>query len=232
MPDAGAGERILVIEDDPTIGMGLELNLTAEGFRVSVVRDGGKGLREALGRPPDLLILDLMLPTVDGFEILSRLRQAGCEVPVIILSARGEEQDKLHGFGLGADDYVTKPFSLNELLARVDARLRRVRDKRPVSEELRFGEIRFDLAARRVCRGAEEVLLTGREVALLSYLVEHRGRVHSRERLLGEVWGMDYEGTERTVDNFIRSLRVKLEVDPSHPRHLITVRGAGYRFDP
>jgi DNA-binding response OmpR family regulator len=222
------GELVLIIEDDTTLAMGLELNLTAEGYRVTTARDGAEGLKLALEQRPDLVLLDLMLPGMDGFELLRELRRTGREMPVIIVSARGEERDKLEGFGLGADDYLTKPFSLKELLARVDARFRR---RRRAPSLLQFGGIRVDQQRRQVFLRDEEVSLTNREYDLLAYLVTHRGRVHSRERLLTEVWGLDYDGTERTVDNFVRNLRVKLEADPSQPRHILTVRGVGYRFE-
>jgi len=229
-----AGERgtVLVVEDDRALAVGLDLNLTAEGFEVLVARDGDTGLRLALEADPDLIVLDLMLPGLDGVSLLSDLRGRGRQVPVIILSARGEETDKVDGLSIGADDYVTKPFGLRELLARVHAALRRSRLVREAGREVCFSDVAVDLGARVVRKGWREVQLTAREFELLAYLVEHPGRVHPRGRLLAAAWGFDYEGTERTVDNFVRSLRVKLEDDPKEPRHLVTVRGVGYRFEP
>ncbi len=223
--------RVLIIEDNETLLMGLELNLKAEGFEVLTTKDGAMGLRLSLEEHPDLIILDLMLPGLNGFEILSQLRRRERRLPVIILSARGEEQDKLEGFGLGADDYVTKPFSLKELIARVHARLRLTGAPGVEVNLIRFSTFDVDFDSRRIYRAGEEIKLTAREYDLLEYLIHRPGRVHSRERLLLSIWGYDYEGTERTVDNFIRSLRVKLEDDAANPRHLVTVRGTGYRFE-
>ena len=221
--------RILVVEDDETLVLGLELNLQAEGFSVEIATDGRDGLSRALSGRADLLILDLMLPGIDGYRILREMREAGVEIPIIVLTARSQLEDKLRGFGLGADDYVTKPFRLEELVARVNAALRRGKSRATRVE--RFGEIEMDMGARLVSRAGEVVTMTSREFDLLAYLYERAARVHSRERLLHAVWGEDYEGTERTVDNFIRSLRKKLEDDPAHPRYLVTVRGTGYRFE-
>ena len=221
--------RILVIEDDETLALGLELNLQAEGYEVQLARDGQLGLELARDTAPDLLILDLMLPDLGGFEILSRLRGEGKLMPVIILTARAELSDKLTGFRRGADDYVTKPFSLEELVARVRAALGRPHGDH--SQRVSFGEVDIDLAARRVLRAGEEVTLTAKEFDLLATLVRRAGRVQPRDTLLSAVWGDDYDGTARTVDNFIRSLRSKLEPDPANPRYLVTVRGLGYRFD-
>ncbi len=220
--------RILVIEDDQTLVLGLKLNLEAEGFSVIFALDGATGLRFALEHRPELVLLDLTLPELGGFEVLSRLRERGLTMPVIVLSARRELRDKLGGFELGATDYVTKPFSVEELVARIRAALGRTKP----SPRLAAGRLELDLTARRLTRGGAEVVLTAREFDLLAYLAARPGRVHPRERLLSAAWGDDYEGTTRTVDNFVRSLRVKLEDDPANPRHLITVRGAGYRFDP
>jgi DNA-binding response OmpR family regulator len=222
---------ILLVEDDPTLAMGLELNLASEGYRVLVARDGHSGLREALEQQPDLILLDLMLPGLDGFEVLARIREQGRHMPVVLLTARGEMDDKVRGLGVGADDYVTKPFSMRELSARIHAALRRARLVSKAGRRVRFGDVEVDLDARRVLRAEREVALTAREFDLLAWLAEHHGRVQPRERLLAAVWRIDYEGTERTIDNFIRSLRVKLEVDPKNPRHIVTVRGAGYRLD-
>lgn len=222
---------ILVVEDDRSLALGLQLNLEAEGYRVLLARDGADGLRQALASVPDLIVLDRMLPRMDGLDLLAELREQGHEMPVIIVSARGEVHDKLDGLGLGADDYVTKPFSVAELTARIQAALRRSRRSARAVTLLRCGAIELDLEGRQVRRAGREVVLTAKEFDLLAYLARHPRRVHSRDQLLVAVWGDDYEGTARTVDNFVRSLRVKLERDPGRPDYLVTVRGAGYRFD-
>jgi DNA-binding response OmpR family regulator len=173
-----------------------------------------------------------MLPGLDGLSVLAELRERDREMPVIILSARAEEYDKVTGLGVGADDYMTKPFSLAELVARINAALRRKRQAEANGRWLRFAAIAIDSVSRRVLLEGKEVALTAREFDLLVHLASHPGRAHRREELLHAVWGYQYEGTVRTVDNFMRSLRAKLEADPSAPRHLITVHGVGYRFEP
>ena len=234
-PPTGASRQataplVLVVEDDPTLVMGLQLNLRAEGFRVLAARDGETGLRLAMDGAPDVIVLDLGLPGLDGLEVLAELRRRERQTPVIVLSARSSLDDKVRGLSVGADVYLTKPFSVRELTARIRAALRRVAVARG-PRRVRFGEVRGDLEAQAVHRGETEVALTPREYALLAFLVERPGRTFTRERLLDAVWGMDYDGTGRTVDNFVHALRGKLEDDPATPRHLITVRGAGYRFD-
>lgn len=226
---SGVAERVLLIEDDPSILRGLELNLGIEGFEVRTAETGARGLKLALEWRPDLVVLDIMLPELDGYEVCRRLRAAGARVPVIILSAKGAEMDKVMGLDLGADDFVTKPFSLHELLARVKAQLRRARTPGGASEIVRFGLIEADFARGEVKRDGAVVELTAREIRLLQYLVSREGRVVTRQMILDAVWGEDYFGTERTVDNFITRLRQKL--DPGEePAHLLTVRGMGYRF--
>jgi DNA-binding response OmpR family regulator len=231
MSDPESAPHILVVEDDATLALGLEINLRAEGFRVSLARDGVKGLRLARDGGHQLVVLDLMLPGEDGFSILTKLRAEGNDVPVLVLTARSELEDKVKGLSAGADDYLTKPFQLEELTARVEALLRRFHWIRRRQNQLRLGDVVVDLEARTVARAAAPVDLTQREFGLLEQLLRNPGRTYSRAQLLGAVWGRDYEGTERTVDNFVRSLRVKLERDPSAPRHIVTVRGAGYRYD-
>ena len=225
---------VLVVEDDRALSSGLAHNLRYEGYRVLLAEDGATGLQLACDERPDLVILDLMLPEMSGWEVLEALRQAEIFTPVIILSARGTEPDKVRGLRLGADDYVAKPFGLKELLARVEAALRRSRRERGHLEEevLAFGSVRILPGRREVSRAGRALRLTTRELDLLLWLVRHPGRAFDREQLLRHVWGFDYEGTERTVDNFIRQLRAKLEEDPASPRHLVTVHGVGYRFDP
>lgn len=219
---------IVVVEDDPAIATGLAMNLRYEGHEVRVATDGESGLNEALSPGVSLVILDVMLPKMNGFEVLRELRQRNPRLPVLMLTAKGAEHDKVMGLDLGADDYVTKPFSLNELLARVKARLRSAAHSRVLS----FGDVEIDPDARIVRRNGEVIPLTAQEYRLAMAFVESQGRVLSRERLLDLAWGLGYEGTARTVDTFVRQLRVKLEADPDNPRHFLTVRGMGYRFEP
>jgi DNA-binding response OmpR family regulator len=220
--------RIVIVEDDKAIATGLAMNLRYEGHEVRVAHDGASGLAAALEPGMALVVLDVMLPGLNGHEILRELRARNPRVAVLMLSARGAEQDKVRGLDLGADDYVAKPFGLAELLARVKALLRRSTAPRGVS----FGDVRIDLDARHVRKAGRPVELTAQEFRLLVALVESEGRALSREQLLDLAWGLSYEGTERTVDTFVRQLRVKLEDDPEAPRHLLTVRGVGYRFAP
>ena len=223
---------ILVVEDDRTLARGLVMNLEIEGFRVLHAAQGDLGLRLALDEEPDLIVLDLMLPGLSGFEVVRALRDRSRFTPVLILSARGEVEDKIRALGLGADDYLTKPFSLKELVARVHAGLRRPSWKTDEDDQVQFADVEVALTQRKVWRGGEEVSLTSREFDLLRFLLARQARIFSREQLLAAVWNYDYEGTARTVDNFMRRLRVKLELDPENPRHLVTVRGSGYKFDP
>jgi DNA-binding response OmpR family regulator len=227
-------ESILIVEDDASLAQGLGHNLRYEGYHVRLATDGRMGLQMALDQPPDLIVLDLMLPSLSGFDVLRELRRQGVESQVIILSARDLEQDKVDGLELGADDYVTKPFSLRELLARVAAALRRPRQHRTALAEqvLSFGELTLRPATREVRCGEEPVHMTAREFDLMLHLVGHPERPFSRGQLLAQVWGDDYDGTERTVDNFILKLRRKIEPDPANPTHLQTVHGVGYRFMP
>ena len=224
--------HILVVEDDPGILMGLVRNLEFDGHTVSSATHGEEGLRIALDKHPEVLLLDVMLPDLDGFEICRLLRREGSTIPILFLSARGEERDKVEGLGLGADDYITKPFSVKELLARVEAALRRSRIQAGTDHPASFGSYSLDFGRRRLCRGEDEIEITEREFTLLSYLVRNAERALSRETILNEVWGYGYDGTARTIDNFITRLRRKLEEDPRHPRLIQTVRGHGYRFCP
>ncbi len=222
-------KRVLVVEDDPSIAMGLEMNLSAEGYRVEVAADGEDGLARARGGT-DLIVLDVMLPKLNGFEVVKALRQEGNSVPVIMLSARGAEMDKVMGLELGAEDYITKPFGLAELLARVKAVLRRDAIARKVPSAVRVADLSIDSDAREVRRKGELVELTATEFDVLACLVQADGKVLSRDQIQSRVWGPSHHGTPRTIDNFILQLRTKLEDDPQNPRHLITVRGVGYRF--
>ena len=221
--------KVLVVEDDLSILTGLSLNLRYEGYEVLQAQDGIKGLQLAVDEDPEVVILDVMLPGMNGFEVCKELRRRGRDAAILILSARGQEHDKIMGLNLGADDYVAKPFGLKELMARIKAVLRRkgeIADAPPVS----FGDIQVDLGAQTVTRLGERVVLTAQEFKLLRYFIEHPGKVLTRELLLEGAWGFGYEGTARTVDNFIRQLRLKLEHDAENPRHFTTVRGSGYRF--
>ncbi len=223
---------ILVVEDDRALREGLALNFRLRGYAVSTAADGDAGLAAAFDLAPDLVVLDLMLPGPSGLDILAELRRRERDVPVLVLTARDRLEDKLEGLGEGADDYLTKPFQLPELLARVEALLRRSRSTRRASARLAFGAVEVDLDARRVTVRGEEVALSAKELDLLCLLARSPGRVLTREAILDRVWGYGYDGTARTVDNFIRSLRQKVEPDPAQPRHILTVRRVGYRFEP
>jgi DNA-binding response OmpR family regulator len=234
-------ERILIVEDEPTLVATLRYNLQRQGYLVSVASDGLQALQRAREERPDLIILDLMLPELDGIEVCRILRQE-MAVPIIMLTARDEEIDKVVGLEVGADDYMTKPFSMRELLARVKANLRRVRltreeaaagesEPRP-APPLAFGEVVIDQARREVRKRGVPIPLTPKEFDLLVFLVRNRGMVLSRDLILERVWGWDYAGETRTVDIHIHGLRAKLEDDPANPRHIVTVRGAGYRLEP
>lgn len=223
--------RILVIEDDPSISLGLRMNLQSEGYEVTLAEDGLTGL--SLAREGfDLVILDVMLPKKNGYEVLMSFRDQGITTPVILLSARGAEVDKVTGLELGAEDYVTKPFALGELLARVRVALRRRRALAAPPPTLvhRLGELQINPATRQVHRDGVAVETTAREFDVLLALLEVKGRVLSRQQIFDIVWGPDHHGSLRTIDNFVAQLRAKLELDPAEPRYLLTVRGVGYRL--
>jgi two-component system alkaline phosphatase synthesis response regulator PhoP len=228
--------RILIVEDNPDLAYGLRTGLEIEGYEVQVAEDGETGLERARAWSPDLVMLDLMLPGMDGYRVLRTLREGGSDVPVLILTARGEEADKVLGFRLGADDYVTKPCGVLELLARVGALLRRSRisEHRGAGAEgmERFGGVEINPASRTVTKEGTPVALSPKEFDLLLALVRRRGAVASRVELLREVWGHRVEVMTRTVDIHIAELRRKLEDDPSQPRHILTVWKAGYRLEP
>jgi len=228
-------ERILVIEDDPSILRGLQLNLTMEGYAVRSAADGETGLQLARSERFDLLVVDVMLPRLGGLELIRELRRDDPDLPVLILSAKGQETDKVAGLQLGADDYMVKPFSLKELLARIGALLRRRRVKGETGEPRsvkKAGPVEIDLQSRRATASGKPLELTAREFDLLLYFVSHPDRVFSREQLMESVWGSRYFGTARTVDNFVARLRAHIGDDAEAPRHLETVRGIGYRFNP
>jgi DNA-binding response OmpR family regulator len=226
--------RILVVEDNPDLAFGLRNNLEIEGYEVVVADDGLTGLTRARDSRPDLVILDLMLPGMDGYRVLRALRAEGFERPVLILTARGEEADKVIGFRNGADDYVTKPFGVLELLARIEALLRRstgaARMQASAPAE-RFGDVEVDRTARTVTREGVSVYLAPMEFELLLALLQRRGAVATRQELMREVWGHRAVVVSRTVDTHIAELRRKLEHDPAEPKHILTVRKAGYRLE-
>jgi DNA-binding response OmpR family regulator len=223
-------ETILVIEDDASISKGLKKNLAFEGYSVFVAPDGERGLELAVDKAPDLIVLDVMMPKMNGFEVLRELRRREIDVPVIMLTAKGEEIDKVRGLDLGADDYVTKPFGLQELLARIQAVLRRKRKFEKDFEKVSFGQVTLDFTARTATVAGEPVQVTSREFDLLHFFMSREGQALERQEILNRVWGFDYFGTDRTVDNFINRLRQKLEPDPDKPVYFQTVRGVGYRF--
>jgi DNA-binding response OmpR family regulator len=232
--------RVLVVEDEPDLAMGLRVALEGEGYDVVVAHAGGEGHRLAVAPPlPALVILDLMLPDVDGYEVLRRVRRDGVDTPVLILTARGEEVDRVRGFRAGADDYVTKPFAVMELLLRVRAMLRRgVRHAdgaggappAPAQPPERFGDVEVDLAGRVVRRAGRDVALTLKAFELLSALIRRAGRTVTRQELLRDVWGYGADVVSRTVDAHVAELRRKLEPDPANPRHIVTVQKVGYRY--
>lgn len=226
--------RILLIEDNHDLAFGLRNNLEIEGYEVETAENGRAGLETFAKVNPDLLILDLMLPELDGFRVLRSLRQEGHSTPILLLTAKGEEADKVRGLRMGADDYVTKPFGLLELLARVEALLRRTRAGSAAAGQVlavqRFGAIEVDPAARTVCRASQNVELAPKEFDLLLALLRARGAVVPRLQLMREVWGYSAAVVSRTVDTHIAELRRKLEENPASPRHIITVRKTGYRI--
>lgn len=230
MSESDKAQRILVVEDDLAILTGLSMNLRIEGYEVLQAQDGRTGLAKAMDDAPDLLVLDIMLPELNGYELLKELRRRGRDTPVVMLSAKGQEMDKILGLNLGADDYVAKPFGLQELLARIKAVLRR-RYPPTGTPPVTFGDVEVDLMSRTVARAGKPVEMTAQEFKLLAHFLAHPGRTFTREELLSGAWGFDYEGSARTVDNFVRQLRLKFEPDPEDPRHFLTVRGLGYRFD-
>ncbi len=224
-------EKILIIEDEEDLVKGLRLNLTGEGYEVDWAADGGEGLRKALEERPQLIILDIMLPKMNGLDICRELRQKNISVPIIMLTAKGEEIDKVLGLEIGADDYMTKPFSIRELLARIKAHLRREKRERKTAPEVyRFGDVEIDFTHFKVKRKDKDLDLTSLEIDILKYLIAHKEEVVTREALLDKVWGYEKYPTTRTIDNHILKLRKKIERDPSHPEYILSVYGEGYRF--
>ena len=223
-------KRVLVVEDDAAILRGLTDNLRFEGYEVETARTGDEGLRLILEEEPDLVVLDVMLPGISGFDICRRVRKEGIRVPILMLTARGQEVDRVMGLDLGADDYVTKPFSIPELLARVRALLRRANPESPLPERIAFGDVEVEFEKYEATKGGKPVRLAPKEFGVLRLLASREGEVVTRTDLLHEVWGYDHFPTTRTVDNHMASLRSKLEEDPASPEHLLTVHGVGYKF--
>ena len=224
------GSRILIIEDDATLLRGLKDNFSAKGFLVETASDGETGLDRALSGAADVILLDIMLPKVNGYEICRAARESGSDVPIIMLTARGQEEDIILGLNLGADDYVTKPFRIRELIARVNAFLRR-REGQKDPGASRFGDFELDTAAHKLFRNGDEVILTAKEFKLLEYFVSRQGRALTRDDILRNVWGNSIMVTGRSVDRCVTTLRGKIEADPRRPAFIHTVRDIGYRFE-
>jgi len=222
---------ILIIEDEEDLVKGLKLNLLDEGYQVDYALNGKEGLEKALKEKPDLILLDIMLPGMNGLEICKELRQQKLDIPILMLTAKGEEIDKVIGLELGADDYISKPFSLRELLARVKAHLRREhRGSEHVPSVIQLDTVKIDFGHYKVTRKEGESDLTSLEVDVLRYLIGQEGKLVTRDDLLEKIWGYEKFPTTRTIDNHILKLRKKIEMDPNHPRHILTVYGGGYRF--
>ena len=223
--------KVLIVEDDDSMITALRDGFEYEGYTVSMARDGAAGLRQASETAPDLIILDVMLPKMSGLDVCREIRKAGNTVPIIMLTARGQEIDKVLGLKLGADDYVTKPFGFLELMARVEAVLRRATGRPVQVESFEFGSVKADFKHGEVRRNGKLLDLSAREVRLLQYFIEHRGEVVSRDRLLDAVWDYDSAPLTRTVDMHVAKLRKKIEDRPAQPRYLVTVHGQGYKFN-
>ena len=223
-------EKILVVEDDPAHLLALEDNLKFAGYEVSTARSGREALQLLRQEKFHLIVLDIMLPYVSGFEVCKRLRESGDETPIIMLTAKTQEQDRVQGLDLGADDYITKPFSVNELLARVRAVLRRFGHQTRMLERFSFGDMEFDFKKYEARKGGVELDISSREFQILKILITHEGEVVSRYTLIGEIWGYDDFPTQRTIDTHVARLRQKLEDDSAQPKHILTVYGAGYKF--
>lgn len=223
-------KKILIVEDDPALLAGLSERLTNENYIVTKAGDGQKGFELAAAADFDIILLDLILPLKDGFEICRDLRAEGKNTPIIMLTSKNEEIDKVLGLEMGADDYITKPFSLKELLARIKALLRRAEPAKPDIEEYSFGDVTMNLRKMEIGKRGSPLKLSATEYKILKYFIEHEGEVISRDRFLDDVWGYDAFPTTRTVDNYILSLRKKIEDDPAEPEHIVTVHTAGYKF--
>lgn len=223
-------QKVLIIEDEPDMVLGLRDNFEYEGYDVLVARDGREGLDRALADHPDLILLDIMLPKMSGLDVCRQLRSNGVDTPVIMLTARGQEIDKVIGLEMGADDYVTKPFSIKELLARVRAQLRRATRQVAEVESYTIGDVNLNFKRYEAIRDGQELELSPREFELLKYFIQHRGETITRDQLLDDVWGYDNYPFTRTVDNHIAKLRQKIESTPAEPKYIITVHRVGYKF--
>ncbi|RIK62217.1 MAG: DNA-binding response regulator [Planctomycetota bacterium] len=223
-------ETILVVEDDPSIQRGLELNLQVEGYSVFTAADGETGLQKAIEHKPDVILLDVMLPKLSGFDLCRQLRKQGMTMPIIMLTAKTQEIDKIMGLELGADDYVTKPFSIAEVVARVNAHVRRSKRFETTEANYVFGPYTLDVKGQVLRKDGNQIELSQKEFQMLKLFLENEGKVLSRQEILTKVWGFDYFGTDRTVDNFINKLRQKVEDDINKPEHILTMRGSGYKF--
>jgi DNA-binding response OmpR family regulator len=223
-------KKILIIEDDPAIRLGLKESFNNEGYAVTETDSGDKGFEKAKTGEFDLIILDLILPNKDGIEVCRDLRSDGVKTPIIMVTSRKEEIDKILGLEIGADDYVTKPFSIRELLSRVKALIRRSTYEPGDIEEVSFAELKINFKKQEMVKGNNPVKLSATEYRILHYFIDHEGEVISRDKFLDEVWGYESFPTTRTVDNYIRSLRKKIEDDPTNPKHLLTVHKVGYKF--
>jgi two-component system alkaline phosphatase synthesis response regulator PhoP len=221
---------LLLVEDEPGLVLTLSDRLTREGYLVEASRDGESGLERAAAESFDLVLLDVMLPRVNGFDVLRELRRRGVDTPVIVLTARGQVVDKVVGLKLGADDYVTKPFEMVELLARIEAKLRRTPAAARPGDGYQFGDVRIDFRKAEVSRDGQPLELSAREFQLLRYFIEHRGATLTREELLNEVWGYNAMPSTRTVDVHVAWLRQKIEPTPRHPQFILTLHGLGYKF--
>ncbi len=224
-------KTILIIEDDISILRGLKDNLEYEGYKVITETDGKKGLKLALEKKTDLILLDIMLPGINGYEICRKMKKEKPGLPIIMITARGSEMDKVSGLDIGADDYVTKPFSVPELMARVRAIFRRVAQAYNIPKQYSFGKVKLDFIKYQAFLNRQEIKLSSKEFSILEYFIKHEGEAVHRHDLLDEVWGYQAIPTTRTVDNFILDLRKKLEENPSNPKHIVSVRGIGYKFN-
>ena len=222
--------KVLIVEDDEAMSTALRDGFSYEGFEVAVARDGAQGLRLATQTSPDVIILDVMLPKMSGLDICKKIRSEKNEVPIIMLTARGQEIDKVLGLRTGADDYITKPFGFMELMARVEAVLRRVKPAAKQTDGCRFGDVEVDFKKCEARKAGKPIELSARELRLLEYFVGHRGEVLGRERLMDAVWGYESGSISRTVDMHIAKLRRKIEDRPENPHHILTVHGIGYKF--
>ena len=226
-------KKILIIEDELNMVNGLKDNLEFDGYEVEIAMEGGSGLKRILGNKYDLILLDIMLPQISGFDICKAVRKEGINTPIVLLTAKGEEIDKVLGLELGADDYITKPFSLRELLARIKAILRRVQNENEEGLEPEFisiGNIKVNFKNYLAFEGTNEIKMSYKEIGILHYLYMNAGKIIQRDDLMSDVWGIEYDISTRTVDNFILKLRQKIEVDPNNPKIILTVHGIGYKM--